>query len=154
VTSLGRILIGPSASVVLLVALSPSGCGATTSGVEGITCSTDGDCNSGLKCLPYQVYGDAAVPSDGGCPSTGNECLAPCKSDSDCTSQGPGLVCFSACGGTAACEAAADLGIAQGDGGVEGSPEASGDASVTSDAPAEASSEGSAVEASAEASGD
>jgi hypothetical protein len=138
----------------LLIALSAGGCGSTTSGLEGISCSTDSDCNSGLKCLPYRVYGEAGVPSDGGCPSIGNECLAPCNEDSDCTSQGPGLVCLSGCGGTSVCEAAVDLGLSQEDGGVEGSPEASSDATVTSDAPAETSSEGSAVEASAEASGD
>lgn len=81
-----------------------SSCDSSGAGIEGVACSTDGDCNPGLKCLPYQGFGDA------GCASAGMQCLAPCTSDTDCKAQGPGLVCFTSCG-SAACEAPGYLGV-------------------------------------------
>jgi hypothetical protein len=102
VRRLGRSGIGSTAlaaglAVALLVA-----CGST-SGVEGISCSSDSDCNAGLACLPYMML------EDGGCTSSGNECLQRCKVDSDCAPMGVGLICFSSCGSQFVCEASAVL---------------------------------------------
>lgn len=106
-------------------------CNQATPDLEGFSCSSDGDCNPGLKCLPYFGLNDgglkdgalkAGSASDGGlaesgagdagsdaglCFSSGMECLVPCHSDSDCRSP---LVCFTACG-TAACEAPGLMGV-------------------------------------------
>jgi hypothetical protein len=81
------------------VAMAIGGCGPTTSGIQGISCKVNTDCNSGLSCLTVYVEADAG--EDAGCTSAGAECLQPCKTNSDCTEQG--YVCFTACGGTPAC---------------------------------------------------
>ncbi|HLK36108.1 MAG TPA: hypothetical protein VKU41_05100 [Polyangiaceae bacterium] len=90
-----------------LLLLTEGGCGPTTTGIAGVSCIADGDCNAGLRCLEYQGFADAG---DAGCSSAGRECLRPCQSDSDCDSLGPGLVCFAACG-TPACEVPGMLGV-------------------------------------------
>jgi hypothetical protein len=74
-------------------------CGSTTSGVEGISCTSDSDCNQGLACLPYMAF------EDGGCTPIANECLQRCQADSDCEPMGVGLICFSSCGSQSVCEA-------------------------------------------------
>ncbi len=87
----------------LLAASCCASCGSTSAGVEGLSCSVDGDCFSGLACLPYMVT------TDGGCASLGSECLQPCQTNSDCASgpsTGLGLVCQTACGAKPACETA------------------------------------------------
>jgi hypothetical protein len=94
-----------------LGALSSLECGPKTPGIEGFACSSDGDCNSGLQCLPYQV------PAEGGgvgtaCASEGKQCLRPCRSNADCV-EGPGLTCVTFCGSGAACEATADLNLSR-----------------------------------------
>jgi hypothetical protein len=95
-----------TAAVLLLVLGSAGGCGSANSGIQGVSCAADGDCNPGLQCLPYQVFGDGSAA----CGSLGRECLKPCHTDADCKAQGPGLVCFTACGSTAACEDPSTLG--------------------------------------------
>ena len=85
------------------LALAPaSACGSSEAGIQGVSCSSDGDCNGGLQCLPYQASADAGV--DAGCAPVDRRCLKPCRADSDCTAQGPGLFCVMACSGKAACE--------------------------------------------------
>src|ERR1017187_972715 len=69
-------------AAALATALAIAACSPVTSGVQGISCTTDGDCNSGLSCLTFYVAGDAG---DGGCSSSGRVCQQACKSDSDCT---------------------------------------------------------------------
>jgi hypothetical protein len=125
----GHVAAAIGSTVVLVLCLA-SGCGPTTSGIQGITCTADGDCNPGLKCLPYQIFGDG-----GACASTGRECLTPCRADADCKGQSVGLVCFTACGGMAVCEDPATLGSTA-DGGAEGGPDAASEAAA--DAPSEA----------------
>lgn len=88
--------------VALLAASCCASCGSTSGGAEGLACSVDSDCLSGLACLPY------VVTMDGGCASLGNECLQRCQANSDCASGpsiGLGLVCQTACGTEPACEA-------------------------------------------------
>jgi len=85
--------VGLAAAVVI------AGCGPVTSGVQGISCKVNTDCNSGLSCLTIYAEGDAS--GDGGCSSVGAECLQPCKTNSDCTEQG--YVCLAACEGSPAC---------------------------------------------------
>jgi hypothetical protein len=79
-----------------------AGCGSTSGGAEGLSCTVDSDCFTGLECLAYMVS------ADGGCASLGNQCLQPCQVDSDCAT-GPstglvGLFCQTACGTKPACE--------------------------------------------------
>jgi hypothetical protein len=108
--TLGSTLSLPALAVhaVALLSLLPSGgCGPTLSGIEGVPCHSDGDCNAGLSCLPYHVLSDGGG-TDGGCASVGNECLRPCRDSADCT-EGPGLTCVTFCGGTGACEATSDV---------------------------------------------
>jgi hypothetical protein len=83
--------------VVLVVA-----CGPTSSGVDGVGCNQDSDCNEGLQCLSESLPGiffDAA-PLDGGCESIGSVCLTPCSTDADCNAAlGSGYFCSaSGCG--------------------------------------------------------
>lgn len=100
-------------------------CNQSTPDLEGFSCTSDGDCNAGLKCLPYLGLNDGGLEgaglADGGavdgggdagsdapaCFSSGNECLVPCHSDSDCRKP---LVCFTACG-QSACEAPGLMGV-------------------------------------------
>jgi hypothetical protein len=105
----------------VLAATASNGCGPETTGVQGTSCTGDGDCNAGLKCLPYLVTADSGT----GCVSTGNECLLPCHADADCTAQGPGLMCLTSCGGTPACVIAVPAGVAEG--GEAGGDAPSGD---------------------------
>jgi len=77
-------------------------CGPNTSGLQGISCSSDSDCNSGLKCLAYYLETDSGA--DGGCGQFGSVCQQPCKITSDCTEEG--FVCVSSCGDVAACQLA------------------------------------------------
>jgi hypothetical protein len=88
-----------SSVVALATALAIGGCGATTTGLQGISCKVDADCNSGLSCLTVYSEGDAG--EDAGCSSIGAECLQRCKTNSDCTEQG--YLCFTGCGGAPAC---------------------------------------------------
>jgi hypothetical protein len=160
-----KTVFGLVSSVAAIAILSGTGCGQTTSGVEGITCESDSDCNSGLKCLPYEVFADGGDGGggDAGCVADGNECLMPCTTNADCASVGAGVVCLTSCGGTSACEAASDLGLG-GDGGEDGEagetgagPDASSDAVPEGADVVEASSNSSAeasVDVSAEASVD
>ncbi len=92
---------GRSRALVLAAALVGAAglrCGETTSGDEGISCTADGDCMSGLRCLPFMVT------SGTGCTSPGLECLQPCESDADCANLNGGFACLRSCPGTAACE--------------------------------------------------
>lgn len=124
------------------------GCGETTSGIEGISCTQDSDCNSGLKCLPYEGFTDGGGGNDAGCASSGSECLAPCTTNADCTAAGPGLICFASCG-AGTCEAPGVLGVPPLS--AEAGPEAGSEASV--EAGPEAASEAS-TDAGAEAASD
>jgi hypothetical protein len=75
-----------------------AGCGNTTSGAEGISCTEQSDCSSGLTCLPY------FQADDGGCTNLGTLCLQTCANDEDCANLALGFVCVTACGGTPVCE--------------------------------------------------
>jgi hypothetical protein len=85
-----------------LAAWPEGGCSPKTSGIPGISCGSDSDCNSGLKCLDFEVPSEAGA--DAGCTSLGKECLQPCLASADCATADAGLVCFASCGGTPACE--------------------------------------------------
>jgi hypothetical protein len=87
------------ASAVAAVAMVVFACGPTTSGIEGISCTSDSDCNTGLKCLAYYPAPDSGA--DGGCTQYGSVCLEPCTTASDCTQQGD--VCAMGCAGPLAC---------------------------------------------------
>jgi hypothetical protein len=104
----------PLAAICALAAWPQEGCEATSSGIEGISCAQDNDCNGGLKCLDFEVPSDAGI--DAGCTSLGKECLQPCVASTDCQADA-GLVCFASCEGPAACEPAGYQGI-PGDAGV------------------------------------
>jgi hypothetical protein len=110
--------------VCLCVAAAVAACNQSTPSLEGFTCSSDADCNQGLKCMPYLGLNDGGLddgahggPGDGGpgdagseasaCFSSGNECLVPCHTNSDCA---PPLICFTACG-QSACEAPGLMGV-------------------------------------------
>jgi hypothetical protein len=77
-------------------------CGAKTSGLEGISCSADSDCNAGLKCLAYAVMVDGG--GDGGCTSLGKVCVQPCTIDADCGSLDAGFTCSTGCNASAVCQ--------------------------------------------------
>ncbi len=87
---------------VVVVASISAACSPATSGAEGISCNTDGDCSNGFQCLTYVLPEGGA---DGGCGTFGLECLRPCQSNSDCSSDPSGFVaCVIACGGLGTCE--------------------------------------------------
>jgi hypothetical protein len=102
------------AAACALAAWPQAGCDAKSSGIEGISCAQDSDCNSALRCLDFEVPSDAGI--DAGCTSIGKECLQPCVASTDCQADA-GLVCFASCGVAAACEPAGYEGI-PGDAGV------------------------------------
>ncbi len=106
----------------LFAAMIVGGCGNTTSGIEGISCTAQSDCNSGLSCLDYYTEGDSGV--EAGCSSVGKVCLQPCTTSSDCTIEG--YVCFTACGGAPACLPASGT-VAPPD---DAAPESSADATI------------------------
>jgi hypothetical protein len=72
-----------------------------TSGIQGISCTADGDCNGGLKCLELDLPPDSGT--DAGCNSSGKRCLIPCTTNAECANAGPGLTCFAGCTGVPAC---------------------------------------------------
>jgi hypothetical protein len=76
-------------------------CGPRTSGLEGISCSTDSDCTPPLRCLAYAVFVDGGA--DGGCTSLGKICALPCASTTDCASL-TSFVCSSECNSSAVCQ--------------------------------------------------
>jgi hypothetical protein len=124
-----RVVAGWVGSVALALAMAfatlpESACGPKSSGIAGISCSQDSDCNAGLACLDFEVPSDGGA--DAGCSSLGKECLQPCGTTLDCATGGPGLVCFASCGGTPACEPA-------GFDGIPGDADATTDAEVTGD---------------------
>ncbi len=99
-------------------------CDSSGTGIEGVACGSDGDCNPGLRCLDYEGF------ADGGCASAGKQCLAPCATTADCKAAGPGLVCFAGCG-AGACEAPGYLGVplgSTGDAAPGPAPESGADA--------------------------
>jgi hypothetical protein len=117
-------LLTAAGAALLLVLCPASGCGQTSPGIQGVSCAADGDCNPGLRCLPYQVFADGGGAA---CASLGRQCLKACHVDTDCA-QGPGLVCLTACGGTPACEDPSTLGAPPEAGaGPDAAPEAAGD---------------------------
>jgi hypothetical protein len=77
-----------------------AGCGTATSGAEGISCTEQSDCNTGLACLPYLQINQ----EDGGCMMLATSCLQKCTTDEDCANLALGFVCMTACGGTPVCE--------------------------------------------------
>jgi hypothetical protein len=97
------------AAACALAAWPQGGCGPRSSGIPGISCGQDSECNSGLQCLDFKVPSEAGA--DAGCDSLGKECLQPCLTSADCAAGGVGLVCFASCGGTPACEPASYDGI-------------------------------------------
>jgi hypothetical protein len=140
------ILLVCSVSAVGLFAA--GGCGPVSSGIEGVTCTQDSDCNPGLKCLAYEGFAEASAEGgdEGGvgpsCANGGNECLVPCHTNDDCNAAAAGLICFTSCGASA-CEAPGYLGVplveAGGDGEAGGDAEAGAESSVgTVDAPNDA----------------
>jgi len=89
-----------ASAMVVAGTITLTACGPTTSGVQGISCTSDSDCNSGLKCLAYYQVTDSGT--DGGCDQFGSVCQQPCKSSSDCTEEG--YVCTSSCGDVTSCQ--------------------------------------------------
>jgi hypothetical protein len=78
-----------SLTVALLVVL--IACGPGSSGLQGVSCTEDRDCGSGLRCLT-----ESLPSTDGGCTGLGKECLTLCSTDTECTtSLGPGYACSS-----------------------------------------------------------
>jgi hypothetical protein len=77
-----------------------AGCGPVTSGTEGVSCTQQSDCNTGLTCLPYLQINE----TDGGCAALGTVCLQKCATDEDCANVASGFTCMTACGGTPVCE--------------------------------------------------
>jgi hypothetical protein len=90
---------------VLVVSMGVWGaCAPATSGAEGITCTTDSNCGSGLKCLSFRYVDGGA---EGGCSTAGQACLKPCQTNADCAPDDAGFgECITSCGGQAACEPA------------------------------------------------
>jgi hypothetical protein len=118
---------------VVVVASVAGACSPVSSGIEGVTCSSDSDCMNGLQCLTYVLPEGGA---DGGCSTEfGLECLRPCKSNSDCSSDTAGFVgCIAACGGLGVCEPG--VGYTPADAGTDADATAAPEASVSSDATA------------------
>jgi hypothetical protein len=107
-------------AAIVAGAVAIGGCGATTSGIEGISCTTASDCNTGLSCLDYYTEGDSGT--EAGCGSVGTVCLQPCTTTSDCTVQG--YACFTACGGAGACLPGSTTVTTPSDAGVESGADA------------------------------
>lgn len=74
------------------------GCSPVTSGAEGVSCTDQSDCNTGLTCLPY-----LQINADGGCASLATACLQKCAMNEDCVNY-LGFTCMTSCGGTPVCE--------------------------------------------------
>jgi len=87
-----RLAAASSITTCILMACSSSSTGA---GGNGVGCSVDKDCATGLKCLPRPV----SFTPDAGCAFANTECLSECTEDSQCASLGGNLHCFLACGG-------------------------------------------------------
>jgi hypothetical protein len=110
--------------MALTVALATAGgCEPVTPGIEGISCTSDDNCNAGLKCLYYLQLGAGL---DGGCSASGRLCLHPCQVDTDCQGYGEGVACLTACGGSPACEPIMVL-DASAYGAAESGPDGSGE---------------------------
>jgi hypothetical protein len=77
-----------------------AGCSPTTSGSEGVSCTEQSDCTSGLQCVPYLQINEV----DGGCSILSSECLQTCATDEDCANVAFGFTCMTQCGGTPVCE--------------------------------------------------
>jgi hypothetical protein len=83
----------------VIASLVAAGCSPVSSGAEGVSCTEQSDCNSGLTCLPY-----LQINADGGCASLATACLQKCETNEDCANLAPGFACMTSCGGTFACE--------------------------------------------------
>lgn len=109
-------------------------CGSDSSGLQGISCQKDSDCNPGLRCLSESLsasFFDA--DQDGGCESIGMVCLTTCSTDNDCNAAlGPGYACLQ--GPCAAAVLACQPVVESADGG-DGGGDASDGASDVTDAP-------------------
>ena len=88
-------------SVLILLGILAA-CGPKTSGLEGISCSADSDCGTGLKCLAYAIMVDGGA--DGGCTSLGKVCVQPCTTDNDCGSLDAGFTCSAGCNASSVCQ--------------------------------------------------
>jgi len=91
--------LGALAVAGVIASLVAAGCSPVTSGSEGVSCTEQSDCNSGLTCLPY-----LQVNADGGCASLATACLQKCETNEDCANLAPGFACMTSCGGAFVCE--------------------------------------------------
>lgn len=102
-----------AACVAFAFSMILSASGPTSSGEQGVTCTEDSNCGSGLRCL------SETLPSgDGGCYGIGSVCLLVCTTDADCAAAlSLGYVCtMGPCGAAVlACQPSS----APGDGGPE-----------------------------------
>jgi hypothetical protein len=98
---------GRPASLMAAILLSGMACSPATSGIQGIFCTADSDCNSGLKCLEFDPPPDGGT--DAGCISSGKRCLTPCTTNAECANAGPGLTCVAGCTGVPACVPESDV---------------------------------------------
>ena len=95
-------ILAPLAAIAVAGAIGSliaAGCGPATSGAEGVSCTEQSDCSSGLTCLPY-----LQVNADGGCTSLASACLQKCETNEDCVNLPLGFACMTSCGGMFVCE--------------------------------------------------
>jgi hypothetical protein len=92
-------ILAATAAAGGIASLVAVGCGPVSSGAEGVSCTEQSDCSSGLTCLPF-----LQVNADGGCASLATACLQKCETDEDCANLMPGFACMTSCEGTFVCE--------------------------------------------------
>src|SRR5262249_12655874 len=83
--------------IALLVATAPA-CSSSGDLPASAECTAEGDCASGLSCVPLATFSP-----DGGCSAGLKACSKTCTVDADCASLGAKFKCFAGCGGPSTC---------------------------------------------------